>query len=714
MTMKVPVYQNQVLPSEQTSRVLSLPGEKEEPHLKPNSAMHIYEGAYALANSITQIGEKIRAAEEDEEYSRKQVELHRQVNELSVDMATNPTWKQMTNDEVREEYNKRITSTRGQFLSGIKAKRNTVRLSSDFDLAETNQKVNVEKFIYKNTIDKHLSTLDESTTSNQNMFANTGDPTYLQNGYESVDRALALGAISEKEATDKKQSFYNGATLGYWDKWVLDNITNGANPQQAYNFIIANPKSIADADPKVRGDILWKAQNQWEERQNRDERKRTEDLWLTVDRSKDSIASMHATGVSIPGIREELYVRGGKNGAKLVEQYDRDLLTAGEFYRAASKSKGTNIEEDMKLAESIKPKPGEDRFADKQRNYSDFVNMVSTKWETINKDPAGYVKQSGLYEPTRVPTRAEQKFDTKEDKVRALQTEVANNEDNVSRLLIAQEKLGVDESNQKILAKAEAINVAGKLNTLSPEKAADELRNITMRYGKYANRVYKELVDTKKLSGSMQLVGAMNRPEEVIMRQEFVDAQRIPDEEIKKGIGSEYDKSNRVINETINSELEEWQNSVMIIPTRDNQNAVMEMKEAIRKKVLVECMNTKRDPKTVTQEVTNQLINSRYRFYDNMRLPRNVNEKDLFYTLDETVNNLEKMELYGEFNDPTVKKRLPKNIMWVTNEYGTGVVLYHKQRGQVIDKTGKRIEVFFNKLETKPEEDYTEKGSMLD
>jgi hypothetical protein len=108
------------------------------------------------------------------------------------------------------------------------------------------------------------------------------------------------------------------------------------------------------------------------------------------------------------------------------------------------------------------------------------------------------------------------------------------------------------------------------------------------------------------------------------------------------------------------------------------------------------------DPDDAAEKATKELTNGRYNFVDNYRVPIQHDHRVIEKTADNILNNMDTVELIENQNSEIVKKSIRQNGYWATNQYETGIILFHESGIPVLMKNGTIVELLFQGIMEDP------------
>jgi hypothetical protein len=251
--MKVPIIEQDVQPTVQTSQALSLGIERREEIPTVKSGAKVFAALQTVADAATGIGDKMREADMLEEYLQKKTTLVNESKKIMTDIQTDPNYRNYTNDQLFTIYDDKSKALQDSLFTDVKWPRVKEKLNSDYSLYDVNNRTDLQVEGWKNTITRGVKNLENSLTASAQEAGTTNDSARLaqiiSSANETIKQNVGLGIITPEQEVAVTDTFRSNAINGFMGKQINDQIRNGVAYKDAYNNI--NTQLDAIGKPKV-------------------------------------------------------------------------------------------------------------------------------------------------------------------------------------------------------------------------------------------------------------------------------------------------------------------------------------------------------------------------------------------------------------------------------------------------------------------------------
>jgi hypothetical protein len=187
----------------------------------------------------------------------------------------------------------------------------------------------------------------------------------------------------------------------------------------------------------------------------------------------------------------------------------------------------------------------------------------------------------------------------------------------MERMMAFQSQLGIPESKRKLLTAAQTQSLVSAVNDPDPVLGAQALQAIQAKYGEHWPSVFGQLVRDGKMSPMMQVVGAMDGPDDGMPRQNLTSAIR-SEKDIKLSLGGDQSIRTKDIDHAVSESLRDFSRTSRMNPRGDAMAGQFE--EATRKLAYFYAVRGV-DPVTAANRAAQEVI-GRYEFGNTFMTPK--------------------------------------------------------------------------------------------
>lgn len=496
----------------------------------------------------------------------------------------------------------------------------------------------------------------------QAQFEGSPDKKAMMEAFQSGKPVVSIPAVGE----DGK------VTVGLYDKDSLIQLVGAERVQTLVNGLAVDIR-MQEAEARAAAAEARAARNE-----------ALASLQTDVQLSfPDAIAEAEATGKS-PMTAAEIYAaypdeKHRKTADKLIAKLNLAAQT-GSIRKTVA---GQGPAEDAAFLESLKPKAGDDDFADQTALYNVAVGEVQNKVKMLDSDPATYVMQTS--------ETVQQAWEAAGDG-----SDPAKVQQAVATTKQAQIDLGVPPEKVQVMPSAHASGLASTLTTASPDTVAQTIDGISQAYGD---------------DGLNQVIGAgvppmvkgvafADAPEYGAWRSKAIEAMKV-----KESVLKEQAKARGVSADHIDDALKG-----VTVPLQDTLPAAASQPyiDAVRQVALFNVANYGMDANAAAADAWS-VFQDYYSFNGSYRVPKKWDGDKVSAGLRVIIGNLHNYDIQPAIMggvDPAFDKAQTVDALksghyrWVTDQKETGVILTFEEGNPVLLGDGEPLRIPFDALMT--------------
>lgn len=748
--MKIPVYNQQVIPKGQNEEVFSLPGEKETVRKIPAKGLEEAKAKSRYYDVMFDIGSKIEAARDAdatadaqvsafEEYQRIQQTLKDpmrtspKIMDKSGELIDNPNY--IAPENYKQWYEGKSKKARDTILNSFggrpRAKEKVGRYLTDLHnregvkvntLARGKQVEDMTAKFYKR-MDNNLERFsvmynNGDTGAIAELLALTKADTAnaVSSGLISPAQAAATVRNMQIKSNDAAQMSdinreYNASLESKSTKPLEDLLERYKTPDKddimTENMRIQYKIMVENMIRKVDNQITTK--NYLEQAQLED----------AID---DAVASVEMTGKTDMNKVNDMIFKaypGEENKERrdaIWYKFGQETMKAGATYVGVDTVKNTSLN-DM----------GDDGWFDSQvSNMRPEIQQHAKKAmaleavrksKALNTDPMSYLKDLETYKKMTTDHNSIMKNENIPEEERAR----VHNEylDNVVNY---QKNQGVAEENIRMLTNGEAKLMVGKLLNANADQIDQSLKSLEANYGKHYDVIFNDLA-RQKLPEGLKMAGAMNLESQSQVRRDLIESYLLTDKQFSGALGIEKADIRKEVNEEINKSdmMEDFTASLMRQgTTAENIETLANTKEAVR---LLAYQYVFKSGKTnragdATEQAIEDTIGALYEYNGNgYRIPAGYDREQIERTTRFAVRNMTVDNLSDDRyeNKESLLREIKNSGYWVNNKDGNGLELRLQVGPNVVVLYNKDNEIIQNTFDNfnKPDAVETEKEKTM-
>jgi ribosome biogenesis protein Tsr3 len=242
-----------VAPTQKTGMSMSLAGEKSSPIMTPDTSGYKFSGGMALANAVTDIGNKMFEAERVEQLSEGRVNALSEYSDLMVRLKRDPKLMGLTTSELLDVYEKESKNIHESILSQVSNPKAKEELSNYVRETGVRGRIQAQDIGWNRQVDRGVAKLNEQSERLIDQVVSGSDPTMAMETYEAnVAEMVAAGYISNTEAQKRMEEFNEQAGETY-----VRNLME-VNPVGAFTLLSDDTK-LTYLDGEVRQKLYSQA-----------------------------------------------------------------------------------------------------------------------------------------------------------------------------------------------------------------------------------------------------------------------------------------------------------------------------------------------------------------------------------------------------------------------------------------------------------------------
>lgn len=234
---KIPIYERQIERAQQGSMSYSLPGERVSPLNIPSDNPK-WSGVQDFAERVTKIGERLRNAANTEALSNATVATADGLSRIVTGISEDQALIDAAPEEYERVYLERSAELKKSISGRIKDVATQSKFNSTFEDRALDGRVKIRALGRDRMISRGRASTDSQLDSLVNSFIRSGDPQALAEGGSIIAAKRASGFFTAQEAVDLGQKFARNATVGYWERRILD------APALAYEMLRKGSESL--------------------------------------------------------------------------------------------------------------------------------------------------------------------------------------------------------------------------------------------------------------------------------------------------------------------------------------------------------------------------------------------------------------------------------------------------------------------------------------
>jgi len=189
----------------------------------PSAKIKMIESFANLANTVIEVHQKIKDTEDANNYNKYNLGFMYDNDKITNELTTNEEkYGNMDSEALRKEYIEQyndLKTTHSENFNSL-PKKYQQQLSSEYDKSFYNSMIKLDETSLQRSRDTSLAILQESLDTNIKKLSETNDQSYFTKIDDAIEVAVNAGAISKKDAIEKKNAAIDEAIYNYWSEQI--------------------------------------------------------------------------------------------------------------------------------------------------------------------------------------------------------------------------------------------------------------------------------------------------------------------------------------------------------------------------------------------------------------------------------------------------------------------------------------------------------------